>query len=455
MARRLVAHHSGFSFNYTDLNANVFPPKDSCIFDSLGFLDIDGDGMLDFIAIGTASGDYEDTDHEVMAIHTPTGNILWRALRGEASKKLGLIGEVLVVSTNTGNRLRGLDPRTGRELWNLALEDALEEDGFDGDDRAPAIAQVGGGPWAAYQCVDETSWVIDVRNGQIVKRAQGKLHPVGWNLPGMVGFEAEDSEGNDCTELWDLRANRSVYKVPDGSSSRTLHGAGYFGLMHRSDGLPRGGYGTKVVLFDMQSGQQVGTSFLRDGEDSVEHGETKYGVIGGYLLGGSRVLFGDPYRDEASAFVGQLVPNGIGGVQPLPPPRAGYALQAFAWCSPVMASVWKKAKGTEKLVVVGHDPNTLANQWVADDLGGYGNDNLLHVNTHAILVPKSNDNYYTATNPCCIVHIDPATGAKVTEYPVEATDCVGTVAHFLVGSPDYFSGGVPTIHDTWRRERIL
>jgi hypothetical protein len=27
MARNFVQHHSGFSFNYTDLNQNIFPPR--------------------------------------------------------------------------------------------------------------------------------------------------------------------------------------------------------------------------------------------------------------------------------------------------------------------------------------------------------------------------------------------------------------------------------------------
>lgn len=452
MARNFVTHHSGFSFNYTDLNANVFPPKDACIFDSTGWLDIDGDGIVDFIAIATASGDYDDTDHEVVAIHVPTGNAIWRALRGEASKKLGLVGGVLVVSTNTGSRLRGLDARNGREMWSLALEDALEESSFDGDDRAPAIAPVGP-TWAAFECVDETAWVIDVRNGQIVKRSAGKLHPIGWNLPGYVGFE-NDSE--DTVELWDLARNRSAYKIVDGAASRTLHGSGYFGVMHRSEDSPHGAYHTKVIMFDQQSGQPVGTAWLCDGDnETVEHGATQYGVIGGYLLGGSRVLFSNSYNDDKSAFFGQLVAKGVGAVQPLTPPRAGYALQAFNWCSPVLLSVWKKAKGTSKLVVVGHDPNSLQTQWVADDLGGYSEDNLLHANGHAVLVPRSTDNYYSSTNPSCIVHLDPASGAKVAEYPIEAADCVGTVAHFLVGCPDYFSGGVPTVYDTWRRERLL
>ncbi len=453
MARRLAAHHSGFQFSYTDLNANVFPPKDACITDTLGLVDLDGDGVLDFIAIGTESGNYEDTDHEVVAIHTPSGNAMWRALRGEASKKLGLIGSVLVVSTNSGNRLRGLDPRTGQQLWMHNLEDALEESSFDGDDRAPAIAPIGG-PWAAFQCVDETAWVIDVRNGQIVHRANGKLHAVGWNLPGYVGIESE-VDGDTVVDLFSPGHNRSIYRVPDGASVRTLHGTGYFGLMHRGD-MPRdAGYGTKVTIIEQQSGQPVSSGWLQEAESDVEHGESKYGVIGGYLLGNNRILFGDPHNDDSSAFVGDLKPNGVGSVQPLRPARAGYSLQAIGWCAPVFATVWKKTKGTEKLVVAGLDPASLQMAWVADELGGHNNDNPMHVTGHAILAPRSTDNYFSQTNPSCMVHLDPASGAKVTEYPIEATDCVGVVNQFLVGCPDYFSGGVPVIYDTWRRERVL
>jgi hypothetical protein len=452
MARRSVQHHSGFTFNYTDLNENVFPPKDSCIADSMGWTDIDGDGTIDFVCIGTASGDYDDTDHSVVAIHVPSGNRLWTALPGEASKKLALVGNVVVVSTNTGSRLRGLDVKTGQQLWNIGLEDALKEDSFDSDDNAPAIAGVGG-PWAAFECIDDSAHIIDVRNGALVKSFQGELRSYGWNLPGLVAFKSEDSDGNEAVDIWDLQAGRSLYKMKDSSRATTIHGGGYFGFMHH-DTTPKGDYRCKVSLFEGQSRQPMGTSWLAEHEN-LHYGSNKYGVVNAFLLGG-RILFGDPHEDEHSAWTAPFNPNGTSAPEPWNPPKPGYQLRALGWCAPVLVSVWQKAKGTARFVCCGHDPNTLQILWMNDDLGGsHHHDNPLHLAGHGIFVPRSNDNYYSATNPCALVHIDPNTGQKVMEYAVEATDCVAMAYHFLVGCPDYFSGGVPVVWDTWNRVRVL
>lgn len=450
MARNFAQHHSGFSFNYTDLNQNIFPPRDGCVFDTTGWADLDGDGVIDFVCIGTASGNYEDTDHEVFAIHAPSGNIMWRALAGQASKKLGLFGGVVIVSTNSGSRLRGLDARTGQELWNRGLEDAIQEDPYDGDNRAPAISPVGGFH-AAYECIDETAHVLDVRNGQLVKSRPGKLHPAGWNLPGFVAFEDDD----DNLEVFDVARNRTIVTIPEASQVRPLHTQGFFGLMHRSDGAPRGEYATKVLVFD-QNGQPAGTCWVQDESgDAVDHGDAQYGVVGGMMLGGMKIVFGDPYSDEKSAYVAALAPNQIVRAQPLPPPRPGYQLKALTWCTPVVASVWQKTKGTERLICAGHDPNTLATTWLVEDLGGQSQENVLHTTGYSLLVPKSTDNYYSQTNPACMVQLDPQTGQRLAEYPVETVDTVGVVGYFLVGTPDYFSGGVPVAYDTWRRIRVL
>jgi hypothetical protein len=452
MARNTVQHHSGFIFNYTDLNANVFPPKDGCVTSTIGWADLDGDGCIDFACIGTASGDYADTDHEAVAIHVPTGQAMWRVLRGEASKRLSMIGGVVVVSTNTGSRLRGLDPRSGGQIWNLGLEDALQEDPYDGDNRAPAISPVGA-HHAAFECVDDTFAVVDVRNGQVVKRGSGKLHPLSWNLPNVIAYQ----DDSDNLELWDVVHNRSVWKLEESSQVRVLHSSGYYALMYRSEGAPRGydsNYATKVMIFD-GNGQNVGTSWVRNAEgDSVDHGDSQYGVVGGMILGGMKTVWSDPYSENA-ALVATLAMTGQTQAQPLPPPRPGYQCKAMNWCAPVLVTAWQKSKGTERLIVAGHDPNTLATLWVAEDLGGRSMENVLHVTGHAVLVPRSNDNYFSPTNPACVDHLDPATGAKVTEYPVENADCIGVTAHFLCGAPDYFSGGVPTAYDTWRRERVL
>jgi hypothetical protein len=447
MARNTVQHHSGFTFNYTDLNSNIFPPKDKCLIDTLGWTDLDGDGCVDFICIGTESGDYEDTDHEVVAIHSPTGERLWTALRGEASKKLSLAGGVVVVSTNSATQLRGLDPRTGQQLWQISLPDALNEDSFDGDDLAPAIAPLGG-TWAGFECVDDSVHVIDVRTGQIVKSLEGQLRPQTWNLPGLVAFKTEGPDGDEILDIWDLAQGRSIYQAPD-DYARTIHGGGYFGFLHRDD------HGLKAAFFDAQSNQQTGATWIKSssgGEPPTTRSE--YGVAGAFLISG-RLVSGDQHGDEQSAWTAPLGQQ-TAVAEPWSAPRPGHVMRGLAWCNPVLVSVWQKAKGTEKLVACGHDPNTLQPTWVVEDLGGSNSHPVpLRVTQHAVLVPRSNDNYFSPTNPAAIVHIDPTSGERVTDYPVEDTNCVAVVDHFLVGCPTYFSGGVPVAYDTWNRVRVL
>lgn len=454
MARNTVQHHSGFTFNYTDLNANIFPPNDACIFDSMGWEDLDGDGCIDFVCIGTVSGDYEDTDHEVVAIHAPTGNRLWTALRGEASKKLGLIGGVVVVSTNDGNKLRGLDPRTGQQMWQISLDDQLNEDSFDGADTAPAIAPLGGS-YAGFECVDDTAHVIDVRNGQVVKSLEGQLRPHCWNLPGVAAFKTENGDGDEVIQMWDLAAGRQFYEMND-SSARTIYGAGYYGFIHDAED-PGGSYGTKMALFASQGNQPQAVSWLTtpNGE-RPRYGESTWGTAGAFLVSG-RVLFGEEHADaEESAWWVALDGQQKTVAQPWAAPRHGHVFRGLAWCNPVVVAVWQKAKGTERLVASGHDPASLQATWIVDELGGsHHHYNPLHVTQHAILVPRSNDNYFSPTNPAALVHLDPQSGQKVTEYPVEATNTVGIAHHFLVGAPDYFSGGVPVAYDTWNRVRVL
>jgi len=451
MARRAVQHHTGFTFNYTDLNSNVFPPKDSCVIDSMGWEDLDGDGCIDFVCIGTESGDYEDTDHEVVAIHTPSGNRMWTALRGEASKKLSLVGGVVVVSTNSGNQLRGLDPRTGQQLWQIQLEDAIEESSFDGDDTAPTIADFGG-PWAGFQCVDQTAHIIDVRNGQLLKSFEGYFCPHVWNLPGLAAFKTEDANGDDSIIIWDLAQGRPIYQMRDGSAC-TVYGGGYFGFIHDADS-PQG-YATRLSMFATQGFQPAGAAWLRTGDGSrPSYGSSQYGSTRAFYLSG-RVVFCDPHDDDHSAWVANLTGQENSVAEPWNPPKPNHVLRGMAWSEPVLATVWQKAKGTERMVACGNDPSTLQTLWMAEGLGGYPHDNAMHVAPKAVLVPRSSDTYFSPTNPAALVHLDPANGQVVSEYPIEATDCVTMARHFLVGCPDYFSGGVPVAYDTWNRVRVL
>lgn len=451
MARKVQQGSGGFPFTYTDINTHLMPGKDA-VHDALAWDDLDGDGVIDLIGISTASGNYEDTDHEVVGMHVPTGNVVWRALRGEVSKKLSLVNGVLICSSNSAQRLRGLDPRTGRELWSKSLDDKLKEDPFDGDDRAPAIAAVG--PYAVFECVDDTAHVIDAQTGMTIKQVSGKLSPVCWNLGPYVGFETEDHEGDDCFEAWHIPTGRCIYRAKDASQIRTLHGSGQFAFMHRSEGAPKVNYATKVTVFESTHGQEVGTAWLKKGEDEPRHGDSEYGVIGGFMLAGGRCVFGYRY-DEGASYLAQLMPKAVTQVSPLPAPKPGYNFRCLAYCAPVIVSAWQKEKGTPKLCYVGHDPATMAPVWTADDFGGHSQDNAMWVTAGAVLVPRSTDNYYSPTNPAAIVHLDPATGQKVTEYPIESADCVEVHAHFLCGAPEYFSGGTPTAYDTLKRERVL
>ncbi len=451
MARRPVQHESGFTFNYTDLNSNVFPPRDGCVVDSMGWADLDGDGCVDFVCIGTDSGDYEDTDHEVVAIHTPSGNRLWTALRGEASKKLALVGGVVVVSTNSGTQLRGLDAKSGQQLWHIALQDEISEDSFDGDDSAPSIANLGG-TWAGFECVDESCHIIDVRNGQIVKSFEGELRPHVWNLPGLVAYKTE-IDGDEAIEIWDLARGQAIYRMND-SSACTVYGGGYFGFIHDAE-TPKGDYGTKLSMFATQGFQPTGTTWLQTSSgERPNYGDSKYGLTGGFFLSG-RVAFCDQYSDEQSAWIAALSGQEQIVAEPWQPPQPNHVMRGLAWCEPVLVSVWQKAKGTELLVACGHDPTSLQTLWTAGGMGGYPCDNPLKTAPKAVLLPRSRDTYFSPTNPAAIVHLDPATGSVVGDYPIEAANCVAMVDHFLVGCPDYFSGGVPVAYDTWNRARVL
>lgn len=111
MARQMVQTHTGLPFTLTDGGSRFMVGKDAC-HDSLAWADLDGDGTIDLVAIATASGNYEDTDHELVAIHVPTGNVGWRALPGEVSKRVSMVDGVIVASTRAAERLVGLDPRT-------------------------------------------------------------------------------------------------------------------------------------------------------------------------------------------------------------------------------------------------------------------------------------------------------------------------------------------------------
>lgn len=436
---------TGFSWTVTDGGRRFMVGK-SGVQDAHVWADLDGDGCIDLIAIATESGNYEDTDHELVAIHVPSGTVGWRALPGEVSKKVSIVGGAVVASTRSATHLTGLDPRTGQQLWSLALSDRLREEPFDGDDRAPAIADAGGSI-AAFECEDDTWHLLDVRTGQVVKSGEGHLVALGAGVPGLIALGNDDE-----VELWDTLRGRSITKL-ETSQIRVIAGAGAFGVIFRGD-LPSGGHGVQARFYDNATFAEVARTEF---PDEVDAGAGQYGVTGGFLLAGQRVLFGGPH--ERGPWLATVAPGGTSTAQALPAPQPGYRFRTVAWVSPALVTVWEKDKGTPKLIVVGHDPNTLAPVWTSSDLGGRNLENVLHTDGAAVLVPHHPNpdlnEYQQHSNECSIRHLDPNTGAVVTQYPMEDVDCVEIHGGFLCGASTYFSGGLPVAYHLGRRERVL
>ncbi len=464
MARQMATTHTGLPFTVTDGGHRYMIGKDAC-HDSLAWTDLDGDGIVDLVAIATESGNYEDTDHELVAIQVPTGNAMWRALPGEVSKRVSFANGVIVASTRSAARLVGLDPRTGQKLWDTELPDLLEEDNFD-DDRARAIQPFGG--VCAIQCKDDTYHLVDARSGQIVKSGEGKWKPLGGGVPGLAALEMDER-----MEIWDVPSGRKIADLKDTSQVRVVPGPGYFGLLRHGAVQANGAYGFEARIFHSQELREMGRSLIvpgpalgrksggdDDDDDSsaeLRLGDGEFNVIGGCIMGNNRLVFGSRYHSEA--YVVDLVAGKNCPAHPFTPPKPGFKFRTFAWVAPVFVSVWEKEKGTSKLIAMGHHPQTLAPVWMAEDLGGRSISNPLHIANGAVLVPRNpganNNEYHAQTNPCSIRHIDPATGAVVTDYPVEDVNCIEMFGHFLCGAPTYFSGGLPIVYDTQGRKRVL
>ncbi len=471
MARQMTATHTGLPFTLTDGGPRFMPGKDA-VHDSMAWHDLDGDGVLDLIAIATQSGNYEDTDHELVAIHLPSGNVGWRALPGEVSKKVSIVEGVVIASANSATTLRGLDPRTGQQVWSTSLPDVMKEDPFDGDDRAPAIAAVGAG-LAAVECKDDTYHLIEARSGRIMKSGSGQFKALGAGVPALLAITDEDGEK---VEIWDLARARCIVALKDISQVRVVPGPGMFGVIYHGALVPEGAWGVQVRIFDQASMNELGKCTLQaqatpgaakrksdddDDDDNdkpeIRVGDGEYDIVGGCILAGNRLFFGSRWHGDC--YMAQLVANQTCATRVMPAVKPGFKFRSMVWCSPVIATAWQKEKGTEKVMVVGHDPNTLTPVWQVEDLGGRHLDRVLHTSGTAILVPYNpgaNQNEYNqTTNKCSMRHIDPASGAVVTEYPVEDVECVEMHGPFLCGAPTYFSGGVPIVYDTNRRERVL
>ncbi len=106
-ARAAVTGEGGFSFNETDVAGHLVSGLHGACHDAIAWLDIDGDGQLDFIGIESAAANREDDDHDLVAVHGPSGSIIWRGLTGEVSDALAVCDGINVCVTDDRTCLCG------------------------------------------------------------------------------------------------------------------------------------------------------------------------------------------------------------------------------------------------------------------------------------------------------------------------------------------------------------
>jgi hypothetical protein len=452
----MVTGEGGFSYNKTDVAGHLVLNKEE-VHDSLAWGDIDGDGQLDFVGIESQSASREDDDLELVAVHGATGNILWRALNGEASDALSLADGVLVVLTDDRRRVRGLDPRTGRQLWSIDPPDKVKNDPFDGAD--PARSLQPRGPFVLFECEDGTCHAIESKTGRVVFWKKGKFEWFALDLPGLACVTSENAEGDDQFELVDLFRNRCVYADRVVLRPVFAQGPGVFCVVHGCYKPPYGGVGNKILTLDPQTYDVRGQQYI---EWRDEEGDERLLPMHTYnhdrksavVLPGHRVVVGD--REH-----GRLIVLPMGGGRPagvVGPPQPGYEFRSLAIAQNTLVCAYMKSEGTKKMILMGYDLETLkARWWIPEGIGGTRTDNVLLANWTTVLVPSSrrDERSYKPNNPTAWWHVDPATGQKVTEYPVPELDCVELDGKWLCAFVNTYYYGHPLAYDTERRERVL
>jgi hypothetical protein len=152
------------------------------------------------------------------------------------------------------------------------------------------------------------------------------------------------------------------------------------------------------------------------------------------------------------------VRGGTTVAQIVAPPKPNFGFAAAAYVAPAIVVAWEKQKGTNELIVTGHDPRSLAVLWESAPIAGNHLSRVLHSDGAAVLVPSNPgpDHLYfdKAKNPCAIQQLDPVTGQLVTSYPVELAGCVEVHGHFLCATADH-NRALHVVYDLRTRERLL
>ncbi len=472
MAQQFFKNDYGFSFARTDLNAEVLVGQETA-HDSIAWLDLDGDGHIDLIAITTQQGEEEDTDHELVALQIPTGKALWRALNGEVSQKVAVVDGVVIVSASNSNTLRGLNPSNGEQLWSLDLDDQLEgREMFDDDEVAAAIT--GRGAWAVFQCTDETAHVIEAKTGKLVKSVKGRLEHNWLTVPGLACFVVEEDDHKEKFIAWDIASQKAIFETTNDTAPAM--GNEVFALLERDYRNDQ----TVVRVFDLNTLEETKTVVAATEQGkSLSQGREEYARQGALLLPGGHLIVGKSGEGEIAVlemgtgpakepqakkgFFSKLFGGGGGGgkkatARIVSPPKEGYGFEAFAIAGDSVAVAYRKTQGTEKIILVGYDKNTMEQRWVVENLGGRRTEVCLLSTGNALVVPKSQrpeDHHWHEGNQQSWWHINPADGSKVTEYPVAEIQCVEVHGKYFCAFAATYGSCLPVAYDTESRERVL
>jgi hypothetical protein len=467
-----------FPYAQTELSLHVIVGKSACP-DSIVVEDLDGDGVPELVALESPGFDMQQ--QEVCALHLPSRRVVWRALKGQGASKLAFANGVIVVATNEGRALAGLDARSGQPIWQQALMAPLNPDPYANTWNAPTLTSAG--PFVLFEA-GLMVHVLEARTGRILVSRNGRLAEHGHDVPGLAVF-MEEGPGGRAIVLFDLLRGREIYRGGSQSSAPVSMGPeGAFVLFHADTLQPLGVPMTRAATFDLASMEPRGATWVTPNEDSnvVYHDGAPHDRHRSALLFGGRLLIGSTRDDEDGGITVLDLRN---APPPQPEPKKGFFSKLLAGDAPppkpaslrpsgriaqprpdakicaieafgaVVVVVWEDTD-EQKLLVQGLDAGTLSPRWQME-AGGTNQINHALRSPFGLLVPMApgRRGEWSAQNQTTWAHLDPMSGQRIAEYQVPDLDCVRMSGKYLVAFVSAFSSGFPVIWDTERRARLL
>ncbi len=441
MDRELFQSSEGFTFGKTELK-EIVANKDGC-HEGAAWADLDSDGCIDLVAIETTNG-HDESDHELVGLHVPSGRVVWRALTGEASRQVAIVNGVVVCATNERNTLRGMQPYTGQQIWAVQLEDVLKNGSFDGFEGAHALT--GRGHFVVFECENGNVYAADAVSGRMVLRQHGKLGCHTLDVPGLVCIRDDEDFDKRTFTVLDLYQNRIVYQGPDEDIGMAF-GAGKVAFFHFDP--PKG---THVTVLDLQSRQIVARASVKSGSECPMTNQVDDDVDSGIILENGRILKGRRYSEEL--FIIDVARRQC-IVQP--PPRPGLVFWQLVRFQNLVFAAYKQKDGSPRVTISVWAANSLSQYGVLEGFGGYDAPRIVMPATTGLLVGKTaiKEGMWKRNNPVSWLHLDPATGQPITEYPVPVIGNVEVHGKFFCAMGTYYGNSFPVVYNTEQHARVL